>query len=216
MAAQPNRPMGNVKHTMTENEIRERVHLASVSEQDDLTIVAIGITGAGKSTFLNMLAGKDVFATAGGVMGCTDKVQKEVVRFQTRTFALIDTPGLLDPKILDKALSQGKKCKVLLSQQSAVFETHLEKALNEAGEKVDVFLLVINVKSRWSAEAEWVVEILNTLGLDYKHMIAVFTHGDGLGKTKGERYKQMEVRLNDPRAAMYRNLKDLMGLIESR
>ena len=211
MAAQPTRL--NVKHTKSELEIRECVHHASLSEQIDLTIVAIGITGAGKSTLLNMLAGKDVFAAAGGVMGCTDEVRKEVVKFQTRTIALIDTPGLLDPEILDKALSQGKKNKVLLSQQSAVFEAHLEKALFEAGEKVDVFLLVVNAKSRWSAEAEWVIEILNTLGIDYKHMIAVFTHGYGLGKTKAERYEQMQMRLSDPRAAMYSKLKDLMGMI---
>ena len=214
MADQPLRL--NVKHTKTEQEIRKRVHHASLSEQMDLTIVAIGISGAGKGTLLNILAGKDVFAAAGGVMGCTDEVQKEVVKFQTRTVALIDTPGLLDPEILDNALSQGEKNQVLLSQQSAIFEAHLEEALHEAGEMVDTFLLVINVKSRWSAEAEWVIEILNTLGLDYKHMIAVFTHGDGLGKTKAERYKQMEMRLCDPRASLYKRLKDLMEMIESR
>ena len=214
MAAQPVRL--NVKRTKSELGIRKCVHQASLSEQIDFAIVAIGITGAGKSTLLNMLAGEDVFAAAGGVMGCTAKVQKEVVKFQTYTVALIDTPGLLDPEILDNAISQGEKSHVLLSKQSAVFEAHLEEALLEAGEKVDVFLLVINAKSRWSTEAEWVIEILNALGLDYKHMIAVFTHGDGLGKTKAERYEQMEMRLSDPRAALYSKLKDLMGKIESR
>ena len=70
-------------------------------------------------------------------------------------------------------------------------------------------------KSRWSAEVEWVIEALNTLGIDYKHMIAVFTHGDGLGKTKKERYEQMEMWLDDSRAAVSK-LKDLIGMIESR
>ena len=177
-------------------------------------IVAIGKTGTGKSTLLNMMAGKDVFAAAGGVIGCTDKVQKEVVEFQTRTVALIDTPGLLDPVILDNAVSQGMKKQDFLSEQRTIFKAHLKKALDEAGEQVDGFLLVFNAKSRWSDEEEWIIEILNALGIDYQHMIAVFTHGGVLGRTKAERYVQMVGRLSKPRAAEHRKLKDLMGMID--
>ena len=164
MAALPSRL--NIKHTKSEVEIRKRVHHASLSVQTDLTIVAIGIVGAGKSTLRNTLAGKDVFAAAGGVMGCTHKVQKKVIKFQNRTIALVDTPGLLDPVILDNALSEGKKKHDFLSEQRAIFEAHLEEALFEAGEQVDGFLLVFNAESRWSDEEEWVIEILNTLGID--------------------------------------------------
>ena len=91
----------------------------------------------------------------------------------------------------------------------------MEEALHKAGEKIDAFLLVFNAESRWSVEAEWVIEILNTLGMSYNHMIVVFTHGDALAKTKEERYKQMDIRLSDARAEVYK-LKDLMRMIESR
>ena len=205
----------NLTRTKSELEIRELVHYASFPYQIDLAIVAIGITGVGKSTLLNTLAGKEMFRAAGGIKGCTKGVQKEVVKFQDLSVALIDTSGLLDPETLDKAISQGAKSHVLLSQQSAEFEAHLEEALHKAGEKIDAFLLVFNAESRWSVEAEWVIEILNTLGMSYNHMIAVFTHGDALAKTKEERYKQMDIRLSDARAEVYK-LKDLMRMIESR
>ena len=213
MAAKPVSP--NLTRTKSDLEDRERILFATSAHQIDNAIVAIGITGAGKSTLLNTMAGKEVFRVAEGVKVCTDKVQKEVVKFQTRTVALIDTPGLLDPEILGRAIPQGAKSQVLLNQQSAMFEAHLKEALFQAGEKVDAFLLVFNAESRWSVEAEWVIEILNTLGISYDHMIAVFTHGDKLSKMKSERYKQMEVRLSGAQAEEYK-LKDLMRMIESR
>ena len=101
MAAQPDGM--NLTRIKTVLEIRELVHYASFAYQIDLAIIAIGITGAGKSTLLNTLAGKEVFRAAGGIKGCTKGVQKEIVKFQDRSVALIDTPGLLDPVTLDKA-----------------------------------------------------------------------------------------------------------------
>ena len=59
---------------------------------------------------------------------------------------------------------------VLLSQQNTDFEAHLEEALHKAGEKIDAFLLVFIAESRWSVEVEWVIEILNTLGMSYNHI----------------------------------------------
>lgn len=199
----------NLKRTKSELEIRELVHRARLLHQIDLAIVAIGITGAGKSTLLNFLAGEEVFQAAGGVKGCTKQVHKQIIEFQTQTIALIDTPGLLDPEILDKAIAQGTKDHVLLSQQSAEFEAYLEEALHEAGEKVDAFLLVFNAERRWFVEAKWVVEVLDTLGVAYEHMIMIFTHGDSIGKTNAERCMKMTTQLSDARAKIY-GLTDLL------
>lgn len=171
----------NVKRSMSEQQIRERVRHSNSLPTIDRAIVAIGVTGGGKSTLLNILAGKDVFEAAEGAKGCTKKVKKEIVRFQDLAIALIDTPGLLDPETLDKAIAEGAKTHELLSQQCGKFAAHLEEALHEAGEKVDAFLLVFNARSRWSVEADWVMNVLNTIGLAYRHVIVVFTHGDGLG-----------------------------------
>ena len=211
MAAQQSRL--NLKHSTSEVEIRKRVRLTSTLPAIDRTIVAIGATGAGKSTLLNILAGKKVFAATGGAKGCTKKVQKKTVKFQTSTFALIDTPGLLDPETLDKAIARGAKTHVLLSQQCGKFAENLEEALHEAGKKVDAVLLVFNAENRWSVEAEWVVDILNTIRLAYRHIIVVFTHGASLGKTNAERCAEMKKRLSNPKAVVY-GLTDLFNKLE--
>ena len=140
----------NLKRSMSEQQIRERVHHSISLPTIDCAIVAIGVTGAGKSTLLNILAGKDAFKVAEGAKGCTKKVKKEIVRFQDSAIALIDTPGLLDPETLDKAIAEGAKTHELLSQQCGKFAPYLEEALHEAGEKVDAFFLVFNAESRWS------------------------------------------------------------------
>ena len=204
----------NLPYSKSELEIRESVHHA-ILLPTKLAIVAIGVTGAGKSTLLNILAGKEVFEATEGLKGCTKKVQKEIVVFQTDTIALIDTPGLLDPETMDKTIAQGAKLRVLLSQLCREFAAYLEEALLQAGEKVDAILLVFNAESRWSVEAEWVMDILNTIGVAYQHIILVFTHGDGLGKTNAERCAEMKKRLSDPKADAY-GLKDLLNKVNSR
>ena len=204
----------NLPYSKSELEIRESVHHA-ILLPTKLAIVAIGVTGAGKSTLLNILAGKEVFEATEGLKGCTKKVQKEIVVFQTDTIALIDTPGLLDPETMDKTIAQGAKLRVLLSQLCREFAAYLEEALLQAGEKVDAILLVFNAESRWSVEAEWVMDILNTIGVAYQHIILVFTHGDGLGKTNAERCAEMKKRLSDPKADAY-GLKDLLKNVNSR
>lgn len=205
----------NLPRSKSELEIRECVDHAISLPKIDLALVAIGVTGAGKSTLLNILAGKEAFEAAEGVKGCTKKVQKEIVAYQTYTIALIDTPGLLDPEIMDKARAQGAKTHVLLSQLCRDFAAYLEEALHQAGEKVDAFLLVFNAESRWSVEAEWVMDILNTIGVAYQHIVLVFTHGDGLGKTNAERCAEMKKRLSDPKAEWY-GLTDLLNKLKSR
>ena len=209
----------NLPYSKSELEIRESVHHA-ILLPTKLAIVAIGVTGAGKSTLLNILAGKEVFEATEGLKGCTKKVQKEIVdsvdSVQTDTrIALIDTPGLLDPETMDKTVAQGAKLRVLLSQLCREFAAHLEEALHQAGEKVDAILLVFNAESRWSVEAEWVMDILTTIGVAYQHIILVFTHGDGLGKTNAERCAEMKKRLSDPKADAY-GLKDLLNKVNSR
>ena len=57
----------NLKHSMSVQEITERVQHAILLPTIDRAIVAIGVTGAGKSTLLNILAGKDAFEAAGGL-----------------------------------------------------------------------------------------------------------------------------------------------------
>ena len=64
----------NLTRTKSELEIRR---YASFACQIDLAIVAIGITGVGKSTLLNTLAGKEVFRAAGGVKDAQKESRKK-------------------------------------------------------------------------------------------------------------------------------------------
>ena len=58
--------------------------------------VAIGITGEGKSSFLNAISGKNKFATSSGGNSETQRVQDVEFDFDNNTFLAIDTPGLDD------------------------------------------------------------------------------------------------------------------------
>jgi predicted GTPase len=57
---------------------------------------AIGITGEGKSSFLNVLSGKNGFSTSSKGNSETQTVQNVSFNFDGTSFVAIDTPGLDD------------------------------------------------------------------------------------------------------------------------
>ncbi|KAJ2915301.1 hypothetical protein MD484_g5092, partial [Candolleomyces efflorescens] len=72
-------------------------------EHDDLIIVVTGLTGAGKSTFINQCLGKGVMKVGHGMRSCTEKVKSVVAMLPeshpTRPncrLVLVDTPGFDD------------------------------------------------------------------------------------------------------------------------
>ncbi|KAK0627350.1 P-loop containing nucleoside triphosphate hydrolase protein [Immersiella caudata] len=62
------------------------------------TIAVLGVTGAGKSTFINVAFGLDTLEVSHGSKPCTQDPQPVEFRIGNRTVVLIDTPGFDDDK----------------------------------------------------------------------------------------------------------------------
>ncbi|KAG2053031.1 hypothetical protein BDR06DRAFT_485597 [Suillus hirtellus] len=58
------------------------------------TIVVFGAKGAGKSSLINLMAGKDVADTSCGIRHCTDRWKEYPVEFDGKVYRVFDTVGL--------------------------------------------------------------------------------------------------------------------------
>ena len=70
---------------------------------------AIGITGEGKSSFLNVLSGKNAFSTSSKGNSETQTVQNVSFNFDGTSFVAIDTPGLDDSGNKSQKINDLKK-----------------------------------------------------------------------------------------------------------
>ncbi|KAK0652615.1 P-loop containing nucleoside triphosphate hydrolase protein [Cercophora newfieldiana] len=64
-------------------------------------IALLGVTGAGKSTFINTALGRDLLKTSHGSKPCTQSPQSVELKVGERPIVLIDTPGFDDDKRSD-------------------------------------------------------------------------------------------------------------------
>lgn len=116
-------------------------------------IIVLGNPGAGKSSFLNTLAG-EVFFPSGISLG--SGLTKIVAEHQTREFTLIDTPGLddCDRKIREKAALEIEKpfSKYQGSRVKIVFVLTLEAGRFRRNDRITMDLLndAIGFKSHYS------------------------------------------------------------------
>jgi predicted GTPase len=62
-----------------------------------MDVVLLGETGVGKSSVINLIAGKYVARVSHDTMPCTETTELYIVEEKGRTFHLHDTPGLIDP-----------------------------------------------------------------------------------------------------------------------
>ncbi|KAF3039397.1 gTPase, IMAP member 8 [Didymella heteroderae] len=67
-------------------------------------IVVMGVTGAGKSYFINQLAGRKVVDEGAALDSCTDKCSMVPVSIGGSTALLIDTPGFDDTTRTDSEI----------------------------------------------------------------------------------------------------------------
>ncbi|KAK4107092.1 P-loop containing nucleoside triphosphate hydrolase protein [Canariomyces notabilis] len=77
------------------------VVLDAKPRRDKVMIALLGVTGAGKSTFINTATGQDVVKTSSGSKPCTQDPKAIEFRLDDRTVVLIDTPGFDDSKRSD-------------------------------------------------------------------------------------------------------------------
>ena len=113
---------------------------------------------------------------------------------------VIDTPGFLDTASFETSYRQDEL--KLVVEQSNKFLQHLDIAVLEAGEQIDAILLVINIHHRFSDESSYAIDALYEIGIDFDHVVVVFTQA---GETEKER---------DSRRADALKVPELSTLIE--
>ncbi|KAL4242503.1 P-loop containing nucleoside triphosphate hydrolase [Abortiporus biennis] len=68
---------------------------------DDIVIAVMGVTGTGKSTFINLVSGGNL-ATEAGLISCTNQVTcSRTFEIGGKNVTLVDTPGFDDSTLSD-------------------------------------------------------------------------------------------------------------------
>ncbi|EGN95024.1 hypothetical protein SERLA73DRAFT_61442, partial [Serpula lacrymans var. lacrymans S7.3] len=65
-------------------------------------IIIFGGTGAGKSSLINLISGRNVAGTSGGAHGCTMESRSYDIQIGENNFQIFDTMGLNEPEIQGK------------------------------------------------------------------------------------------------------------------
>jgi small GTP-binding protein len=159
-------------------EIEKALKLLDKKHADSrLEIVAFGTISSGKSSLLNSLAGRQVFAS--DVIGGTTSVRSEVPWPTSEQVILVDTPGLAEVRGEERAAIAAEAAKnadlVLLVVDGPLksYEVDLVKKLGEMEKRIVVCLN----KEDWyddDEEAELTAQISRQLpGISEKDVVAV-------------------------------------------